>query len=95
MTHHGQMPGAQWLQPEYRISLTLAVEDGGALWDAAAVRMLATGLSQHQLAERIGLREDPSIKDCILALALPSGVAGCRFEDAWIDSLGQPVRLRC
>ena len=83
------------LQPQYRISLTLAVTDGRALWTAAAARLLGTpGMTLDDVVEVIGPCEDPSISDCIAALAKPTDLPGCVLDDFWIDGLGGcPPRL--
>lgn len=81
-------------QPEFRVNFTLAVVDLPALWAAAAARLLeAPGMTLGDVLDVIGPREDPSIIDCITALARPTGLAGCLIDDFWIDGLrGCPPR---
>lgn len=83
------------IQPEYRISLTLAVSDGRALWTAAAARLLASsGMTFDDVVEMIGPCEDPSISDCIATLVKPDGLAGCLLDDFWVDAFpNTPPRL--
>ena len=83
------------LQPQYRISLTLAVTDGRALWSAAAARLLAApGTTLDDVIEVIGPCEDPLINDCIATLAKPDTFPGCVLDDFWIDGLAKsPPRL--
>lgn len=83
------------LQPQYRISLTLAVTDGRALWSAAAARLLAApGTTLDDVIEVIGPCEDPSVNDCIATLAKPDTFPGCMLDDFWIDGLSRtPPRL--
>jgi len=81
-------------QPEYRVSLTLAVLDPQALWAAAAAKLLcAADMTLVDVLDVIGPREDPSITDCIAAMAKPTALAGCLLDDFWIDGLhGCPPR---
>ena len=83
------------LQPQYRISLTLAVSDGRALWAAAAARLLAApGMTLDDVVEVIGPCEDPSISDCIATVLKPADVPGCLLDDFWIDAFAKtPPRL--
>ena len=83
------------LQPQYRISLTLAVSDGRALWTAAAARLLAApGMTLDDVVEVIGPCEDPSISDCIATVLKPADVPGCLLDDFWIDAFAKtPPRL--
>ncbi|CAN5542917.1 hypothetical protein BH10PSE14_BH10PSE14_13860 [soil metagenome] len=81
-------------QPEFRISLTLAVTDAQALWTAAAAKLLSSpGMSLDDVLDVIGPREDPSITDCVALMAKPIALPGCVLDDFWIDSLqGCPPR---
>jgi len=82
-------------QPEYRVSLTLAVTDPQALWAAAAARLLcAPDMTLSDVLDVIGPREDPSISDCLATMAKPTAIAGCMLDDFWIDGLrGCPPRI--
>lgn len=82
-------------QPQYRISLTLAVSDARALWTAAAARLLAAPcMVMDDVIDVIGPCDDPSISECISAIAKPDALAGCALDDFWIDGLsGCPPRL--
>jgi len=82
-------------QPEYRVSLTLAVNDPQALWAAAAARLLcAPDMTLGDVLDVIGPREDPSMTDCIATMAKPTAIAGCMLDDFWIDGLrGSPPRI--
>lgn len=67
---------------EYNISLTLSVTDPEALWIATAERLLTlSDMSMEDVEETIGPREDPSIGDCLAALASPCALPGCRLVD--------------
>jgi hypothetical protein len=81
-------------QPEFRISLTLAVTDAQALWTAAAAKLLCSpGMSLDDVLDVIGPREDPSIIDCVALMAKPIALPGCMLDDFWIDCLqGCPPR---
>lgn len=75
-------------QPAFRISLTLAVSDVQALWTAAAAKMLcASGMTLDDVLDVIGPREDPSISECVAAIANPAVLPGCVLDDFWIDGL--------
>lgn len=66
----------------YRVTLTLSIEDAGALWNAAAERALqAPGMTLADVLDTIGPREDPSIADCIAMLTGPAAIAGCAVAD--------------
>lgn len=66
----------------YTLTLELLVEDGARLWDAAAARYReGIGLSLAEVMETIGPREDPSIEDCLMTIALPDHVEGCTLTD--------------
>lgn len=66
----------------YRLTLEFSVEDSSRLWDAAAARYRkGVGLSLAEVMETIGPREDPSIEDCLMTIALPQGVEGCILTD--------------
>ncbi len=75
-------------QPEFRISLTLAITDTRALWTAAAARLLSVpGMTLDEVIEVIGPSEDPSTRDCLTALVKPDVLPGCLLDDFWIDSV--------
>ncbi|AGH49110.1 MULTISPECIES: hypothetical protein [Sphingomonas] len=66
----------------YRLTLQLSVEDACALWDAAAERCMSVGgLTIEDVEETLGPRQDPSIEDCLITLALPARIAGCTLTD--------------
>lgn len=81
-------------QPEYRVSLTLAVVDPQALWSAAAARLHSfDGMTADDVLDIIGPREDPDVADCIATLAKPVSMPGCIMDDFWVDELlGCPPR---
>ena len=75
-------------QPEYRINITLAVNDVARLWSAAAAKaMAAPGMRIEDVLDTIGPREAPSVRDCIAMLAAPGPLAGCSMDDFWIDCM--------
>lgn len=80
---------AETSSTEYRVTLTLSVEDAHALWSAAAERaMRAPGMTLADVLDTIGPREDPSIAECIAMLAAPAPIAGCALDDYAV----RPVR---
>ena len=75
-------------QAEYRISIPLAVSDLTALWSAAATKALSMpGATLEDVVDTIGLREAPSVSECIAMLAGPSAIPGCVVDDFWIDAM--------
>lgn len=75
-------------QPEFRVSLTLAITDTRALWTAAAARLLSVpGMTLEEVIEVIGPSEDPSPRDCLAALTKPDVLPGCVLDDFWIDAV--------
>lgn len=82
------MMAASHPQPEYRVTLTLAVVDPHALWTMAAARLIASStMTVQDVIDVIGPRDDPSVADCIAAVARPEPMAGCTFDDFWVDGL--------
>lgn len=73
--------------PEFRITLTLSVEDAGSLWDAAAARarQAIDDADDADLEEMLGPREDPALADCIAMLASPAALDGCALQDFAVD----------
>lgn len=65
----------------YSVTLTLRIEDVGALWNAAMAQGLAAGMQLEEVIETIGPREDPEIADCIAMLAAPAPMPGCSLDD--------------
>jgi hypothetical protein len=68
---------------EIQLSLTLSVDDPGALWNAAmqCCAQGPDGMTLDDIIEMIGPREDPSVEDCIKMLALSSSFSGCAMTD--------------
>ena len=82
------MMAASHPQPEYRVTLTLAVADPYALWTMAAARLItSSSMTAQDVVDVIGPRDDPSVADCIAAMARPEPIAGCVFDDFWVDGL--------
>ncbi|WP_404367696.1 hypothetical protein AB5I39_13300 [Sphingomonas sp. MMS24-J45] len=83
------------VQPQFRVSMTLAVTDAAALWTAAAARLLgAPGMVFEDVIAVLGPCEDPVLGACIATLAKPDGIAGCLLDDFWIDAFpSMPPRL--
>jgi hypothetical protein len=66
----------------FTVTLTLNVEDAGALWNAAAEKALqAPGMTLADVLDTLGPREDPSIADCIAMLTAPAAIPGCALDD--------------
>lgn len=90
--HQGAMQNATPIevkaQPEYRVTLTIAVHHADALWAAAAEKAMSRlGTRIQDVLDVIGPPEDPSISDCIAMLVLPKNLLGCEVDDFWIDSI--------
>jgi len=84
----GTGTGTGGAQPEYRVSITLAVNDVARLWSAAAAKaMAAPGMRIEDVLDTIGPREAPSVPDCIAMLAAPGPLAGCALDDFWVDCM--------
>ncbi|MDF0542544.1 hypothetical protein PX699_09340 [Sphingobium sp. H39-3-25] len=63
---------------EFHFTLKLSVESVAALWSAAARRSMdESDLNEDDIAETFGPPEDPSVEDCLMALALPLRIPGC------------------
>lgn len=72
---------------EYRLTLSVSVADVDALWAAAAARLLTSpGITQHDVEETIGSREDPWVGDCLAALWEPAAPAGCIAQDLYLQA---------
>jgi len=78
---------------EFEFRLKLRVECPAALWQAAA-RHCGSHIdaSIDDIAELIGPAEDPSIADCLMALALPARIAGCTMTNVSIEAEGERAR---
>lgn len=75
-------------QPEYRVTLTIAVHHANALWAAAVEKAMSRpGTRLEDVLDVIGPPEDPSISECIAMLVLPKNLLGCEVDDFWIDSM--------
>ena len=73
-------------QPEFRVTMTLTLQDADQLWEAARKRLLAAPSGSEDIVEEtIGPREAPHLVDCIALLCAPLPVAGCFVDDYWID----------
>ncbi len=75
-------------QPEFRVTITLALTDAERLWRAARDRLLASpGGSEELVEETIGPVEAPQLDDCIALLCAPAALPGCSVDDFWVDSM--------
>ncbi|MFL9841601.1 hypothetical protein ABS767_11550 [Sphingomonas sp. ST-64] len=75
-------------QPEFRVTVTLALTDAERLWAAARDRLLAApGSNRELIEETIGPAEAPQLADCIALLCAPSQVPGCSVDDFWVDAM--------
>jgi len=74
---------------EFEFRLKLRVECPTALWHAAA-RRCGSGIdpSIDDIVELIGPPEDPSIADCLMALALPDRIPGCTMTNVFLAPEG-------
>jgi len=74
---------------EFEFRLKLRVECPATLWQAAA-RLCGGRIdpSIDDISELIGPPEDPSIADCLMALALPDRIAGCTLTNVFLDPDG-------
>jgi hypothetical protein len=67
---------------EYEFTLKLRVECPTSLWQAAAKHCANDSAhSPDDIADLIGPMDDPSIEDCLMALALPDQLPGCTMLD--------------
>ncbi|MDF0541145.1 hypothetical protein PX699_02220 [Sphingobium sp. H39-3-25] len=63
---------------KFHFTLQLEVNCPTTLWHAAAIRCLKQGnISVDELIDLIGPLEDPSLSDCVMAMALPDTIPGC------------------
>ncbi len=63
---------------EFEFTLKLRVECPTSLWRAAAMHCAEEAAhSPDEITDLIGPVEDPSIEDCLIALALPGRLPGC------------------
>ena len=70
-------------------ALKVRVKCPSILWRAAASHcMRETAIRAEDLAELIGPSEDPSIEDCLMALALPAQIPGCSLLDVHLEPEG-------
>ncbi|HSX53675.1 MAG TPA: hypothetical protein VLG14_00115 [Sphingomonas sp.] len=77
---------------EFEFRLKLRVECPTALWHAAARRCGSSiDPSIDDITDLIGPPEDPSIADCLMALALPDRLAGCTMMYAFLDPEGDAI----
>ena len=78
---------------EFEFRLKLRVECPATLWRAAAGHCGShIDASIDDIAELIGPEEDPSIADCLMALALPARIAGCTMTNVSIGTEVAPMR---
>ena len=71
---------------EFEFRLTVRVECPTTLWHAAARHFGDRfDASIEDISELIGPPEDPSIADCLMALALPDRIAGCTMTNVVLD----------
>lgn len=74
---------------EFEFRLKLRVECPTTLWHAAARRCGSSiDPSIDDIVDLIGPLEDPSIVDCLMALALPDRVAGCTMTNVFLAPEG-------
>ncbi len=66
---------------EFDVILKFSVTDSGPLWHAAAQRLRNLGLGDDDIDDTLGPIDDPAIRDCLLTLAMPDPVDGCRLEE--------------
>ena len=77
---------------EFEFRLKLRVDCPTTLWHAAARRCgNSIDPSIDDIADLIGPLEDPSIADCLMALALPDRIAGCTMMYAFLDPEGDTI----
>lgn len=70
---------------EFEFTLKLRVECPTSLWRAAAIHCAEDAAqSPDEIANLIGPVEDPSIEDCLMALALPGRLPGCTMLNVWL-----------
>ncbi len=92
MSLHEISPVSETAGKAYTVTLTLNVENAGALWSAAADKALQAGMALADVLDTIGPREDPSIPDCIAMLTAPGAIAGCALDD-YVVKVAGPAEL--
>lgn len=71
---------------DFLFALKVRVECPSTLWRAAASHcMRSMAVRAEDLADLIGPPEDPSIEDCLMALALPAQIPGCSLLDVDLE----------
>lgn len=66
----------------FDIRICVSVQDAAMLWRmAAATAMISGGLTEADVEDMLGPREDPNIADCIGLILGPGALAGCTFEE--------------
>lgn len=79
--------------PSYTVALTVSVENGEALWNAAAERAMKAGMALSDILDTIGPREDPAIADCLAMLTAPGAIAGCALDNFAVREAIAPVAM--
>jgi hypothetical protein len=67
---------------EFTFTLKVRVECHHELREAAAERLEG---GDEEFAELLGPIEDPSLKDCLMAMVLPRPIPGCTMLSVTID----------
>lgn len=88
------LPGGNRKSPkEYKLTLMLAVDDATGLWNAAAKSFIENpDMTMEDVEETLGPREDPMIEDCLVTMAIPRNLVGCRLLDLSIRPLNDLPR---
>ena len=81
------VPAAETPTSEFRVTLTVSINDVAALWTAAAAKVIATvpGATFDDVVEMAGPSEDPSIEDCLAILTSPTAISGCALDEFKIE----------
>lgn len=78
--------GGSDLQAQYKVNLTLVLNDPAVLWSAAATKGIKVmGMAINDVLDIIGPREKPALAQCISILIRPDSIPGCSVDDFWID----------
>lgn len=67
---------------EFEFTLKLRVECHRDLRQSAVQKL--SGMNEEEISELLGPVEDPSLKDCLMALLLPKPMSGCTMLNVQI-----------
>lgn len=94
---NGSDVGSEFTQDiaDFQITFTVSVQNADALWRAALWRheQISEYLTQDDMVESIGPREDPCVEDCLTTMALSFALDGCSINDIEVQ-FSEPLVIR-